>query len=178
MTTYKKKTIKIIFSIFAIISLIGFILPFDMIMPVKGATGKDYNHDTFWYYPWGTSGVHKGVDIFAKKGTDVVAATSGIVLAAKKIKKGGNIVLILGPKWRIHYYAHLDKLKTKAFHFVKKGEVVASVGDTGNAKGKSPHLHFSIVTALPYFWRLDFKSPQGYKKMIYLKPIKYFENNK
>jgi murein DD-endopeptidase MepM/ murein hydrolase activator NlpD len=76
-------------------------------MPVEGATKSDYNKDTFWFYPWGKSVTHKGVDIFAKEGTNVKSSTWGIVLYSGKIEVGGNVVLILGPKWRLHYYAHL-----------------------------------------------------------------------
>ncbi len=163
-------------SIFIIIIIIGFLLPSNIIIPVRGASDKDYNHNTFWYHPWGISGVHKGVDIFAKKGTDVVAATGGIVVRANEINLGGKTVLILGPKWRFHYYAHLDEIDVKNLQFVKKGTVIGKVGNSGNAKGKSPHLHYSIATLFPYFWRLDTNNPQGYKKIFYLNPIKYLEN--
>lgn len=43
---------------------------------------------------------------------------------------------------------------------------------TGNAKGKPPHLHYSIITLFPYLWRVD-RSEQGWKKMFYLNPIAY-----
>ncbi len=48
-------------------------------IPVAGASHSDYNQKSFWYYPWGKSVVHKGVDVFAKKGTKVVAASGGLV---------------------------------------------------------------------------------------------------
>jgi hypothetical protein len=46
------------------------------------------------------------------------------------------------------------------------------VGDSGNAKGKPTHLHYSIVTLVPHPWRID-GSPQGWKKMFYLDPTRY-----
>lgn len=164
---------RIILGVFIILFL-GFLIPQNLKMPVQGATSKDYNPDSFWYYPWGTSITHKGVDVFASKGTHVNASTSGIVLVAKEISKGGNIVLILGPKWRLHYYAHLDRVETNSFSLVSKNTVIGTVGDSGNAKGKAPHLHYSIVTMIPYLWRID-QSRQGWKKMFYLNPISYFE---
>lgn len=88
---------------------------------------------------------------------------------------GGKIVLVLGPKWRLHHYAHLNDLNTSLLSFVSKKSKIGTVGTTGNAAGKTPHLHYSIVTIIPYFWRID-SDKQGWKKMFYLNPIEYFEN--
>ena len=85
----------------------------------------------------------------------------------------GNVVILLGSKWRIHYYAHLKEIKLYPFLFVKSGTLVGSVGTTGNAKGKPPHLHYAIVTIVPYLWRIDLQK-EGWKKIFYLNPIDYF----
>lgn len=148
----------------------GFFLPENFRMPVEGATSSDYNHASFWYHPWGASGVHKGVDIFADKGTAIHPATPGIVLYTGQLKRGGNVVAVLGPRWRMHYYAHLDKIRAGKFHIVGPEDVLGTVGTSGNAAGKPPHLHYAIVTPLPYFWKAD-DSPQGEKKMFYLDPV-------
>ncbi len=169
-----KKILKKIIWVCLTILLIGFLIPQNLKMPVVGATNKSYDKDTFWYYPWGSSVTHKGIDVFAKKGTRINSATSGIVLASETLNKGGNIVLILGLKWRVHYYAHLDEITTSRFSFVSKKTQIGTVGDSGNAKGKSPHLHYSIATIIPYFWRID-KDRQGWKKMFYLNPIDYLK---
>ncbi len=141
-------------------------------MPVEGATKADYNKDTFWYYPWGKSVTHKGVDIFANEGTNLKSSTSGLVLFAGKIKVGGNVVLILGPKWRFHYYAHLKDIKTSSLTWISREKTIGTVGSSGNAKGKPAHLHYSILTPIPYVWRID-NDRQGWKKMFYLNPIDY-----
>ncbi|MCF8324014.1 MAG: M23 family metallopeptidase [Leadbetterella sp.] len=143
-------------------------------MPVMGADDGSYNAQSFCAYPWGKSVTHKGVDIFAPKGTQVQAATSGIVLYASSIKLGGNVVFVLGPKWRLHYYAHLHAIQAKSLSWVSRGEGLGTVGDSGNAAGKPPHLHYAIQTAIPYPWRIDFDR-QGWKKMFYLNPMDYFE---
>jgi len=94
------------------ILVIGFLIPQSYQMPVQGATIKSYAQNSYWAYPWGKSVTHKGVDIFAKKGTLIHAATYGIVIFKGQISMGGNVVLVLGPKWRLHYYAHLDRITT------------------------------------------------------------------
>ena len=53
----------------ATLLIIGLLIPEKIMIPVQGATPKDWNHNTFWYEPWGKSGVHKGIDIFGKKNT-------------------------------------------------------------------------------------------------------------
>jgi murein DD-endopeptidase MepM/ murein hydrolase activator NlpD len=150
----------------------GLFLPERIHIPVLGASTKDWNSHSFWYEPWGTSGVHKGIDIFAKIGRPVVSTTDGIVLYTGQIAKGGNVIVVLGPKWRLHYFAHLDAVKTSFPRFVWAGEVIGTVGDSGNAKGKPPHLHYSIVRALPLPWAID-SSTQGYKKAFFIDPSKY-----
>jgi len=143
-------------------------------MPVKDATASDYNSKSFWFYPWGKSVTHKGIDIFAKKGTEITAATSGIVLYSGTIRMGGNIVVILGPKWRLHYYAHLNDLNSSALAIVSKNTTIGSVGTSGNAKGKPAHLHYAIVSLIPYVWRID-SDRQGWRKMFYLNPIDFLK---
>lgn len=155
------------------IVVIGFLIPQNLRIPVTGATESDYHPESFWYYPWGRSVTHKGVDIFARKGTKINAATSGLVVYAGKVPIGGNVVLVLGPKWRLHYYAHLDQINTRPLSFVTHKSNIGTVGATGNAAGKPPHLHYTIMTPIPYVWRID-RDLQGWKKMFYLNPIESF----
>ncbi len=152
------------------ILMLGFLLPQTFKMPVEGATRQSYSQESFWYYPWGKSLTHKGVDIFAKKGTPVRAATAGIVLYRRTIAMGGNVVFILGPKWRLHYYAHLNQIMVKSFSFVSTNTQIGTVGTSGNAAGKAPHLHYTLETIIPYPWKVD-KSVEGWRKMFYLNPI-------
>jgi len=156
-----------------IIWLCVFLIPEQLMIPVKGATQSDWHKDTFWYDPWGKSGVHKGIDIFADMGTPLLSASNGVVLYTGNLQLGGKVVVVLGPKWRIHYYAHLDRIKTEPLRFVGSGEVIGTVGDSGNAKGKAPHLHYSLVTLMPYVWNID-GAKQGWKKAFYLNPSRLF----
>ena len=165
---------------FIIISILGLIIPQKLIIPVEGATKNDClpdwqtgNSETFWYYPWGKSITHKGVDILAEGGTNILSSANGIVMYSGELGKGGNVVLILGPNRRLHYYAHIKEIKTKCFNYAKQGSIIATVGTSGNASGKAAHLHYSIVTLIPYPWRID-SDRQAWKKMFYLNPLDYF----
>lgn len=156
---------------FVLVLLVGLLLPEEQIIPVYGAASNDWNHNTFWYEPWGKSGVHKGIDIFAKQGQAVISSTYGLVIFNGTLGIGGNVVIVLGPKWRLHYYAHMQTGSVTTQRWLSKGEVLGAVGDTGNAQGKAPHLHYSIVTLIPYPWRWD-SLTQGWKKIFFLNPSK------
>ena len=139
-------------------------------IPVAGASDKDWNPASFWYYPWGRSGVHKGIDIFAKPGTPVTASTSGFVVYSGTIETGGNVVLILGGKWRFYYYAHLQSIAAQTGQWRNTGELIGTIGSTGNAAGKPPHLHFAIYSLLPLFNQYNPSLPQAWKKVFYIDP--------
>lgn len=169
-----KRVLKRTFFLLLAVFVAGLLMPHGKHMPVKGATAADYNPQSFWYYPWGKSVTHKGVDIFAKTGTDVQSATPGIVVFSGRIGMGGEVVLVLGPKWRLHYYAHLQYRSVHIFSLVTTGKKVGAVGSSGNAAGKAPHLHYSIFSFIPLPWRID-DAPQGWRKMFYLNPIDYIK---
>lgn len=170
MDKQRKKTIKrrVLWAVL-LLFLTGFILPENFKMPVEGAQRSDYNQKSFWFYPWGKSITHKGVDVFAKTGTRLNSATNGIVLYAGEISLGGKVVVVLGPKWRLHYYAHLDQVEAQAFQLVGSSTKIGSVGSSGNAAGKASHLHYSIMTPLPHFWKVD-DDHQAWRKMFYIDP--------
>ena len=152
-----------------LVGICGLLMPDQPAIPVQGGTPADWNPHSFWHRPWGRSGVHRGIDIFAPRGRGVVAATSGLVLFSGTLRDGGKVVAILGPKWRVHYYAHLDAHETAAWRWVNRGEEIGTVGTTGNAAGKPPHLHYAVITQIPYPWRYR---PErfGWDRMFYLDP--------
>ncbi|WP_420597549.1 M23 family metallopeptidase [Deinococcus sp.] len=88
---------------------------------------------------------HEGVDIFAPRDTKVLSTTDGMVLNIGPNGLGGRTVMILGPGGARHYYAHLNRYPdlTRGA-WVKAGDVVGYVGDSGNAKGTPTHLHYGI----------------------------------
>jgi murein DD-endopeptidase MepM/ murein hydrolase activator NlpD len=141
-------------------------------IPVAGAARSDWNPATFWHEPWGRSGVHKGIDIFARKGTAVIAPTYGIVVFTGNIALGGKVAFLLGPGWRLHYFAHLQDMEVGTGRPLAAGARLGTVGDSGNAAGRPPHLHYSVLSLLPRPWRAD-EATQGWKKMFYLDPSDY-----
>lgn len=103
-------------------------IPDRPVVPVGGATSADWNPDSFWHYPWGASGVHKGIDIFARHGAPVLAAAPGFVLFSGEMGRGGNVVLMMGPRWRLHYYAHLAQFAVGAGQWRSKGDPIGLDG--------------------------------------------------
>ncbi len=90
---------------------------------------------------------HEGIDIFAPKYSPAIAVADGYVVGVKQEGIGGKTVW-LRPEGKNYtlYYAHLDKQLVNEGQFVKKGEVIGLVGNTGNAKYTAPHLHFGVYT--------------------------------
>ena len=88
---------------------------------------------------------HHGVDIFAPRGTPVRSATPGRVTRAQNTKIGGKVVWVRDSE-EVHsvYYAHLDSQVVESGALVEKGTLLGFVGNTGNAHGTAPHLHFGV----------------------------------
>lgn len=90
---------------------------------------------------WGRK--HEGLDIPAPKGTPVVATAEGQVrYNSNKVRGYGNMIVIEHPGKIFSVYAHLSKSHVKQGQKVKKGQMIARVGNTGRSTG--PHLHFEI----------------------------------
>lgn len=87
---------------------------------------------------------HEGVDIFAPRGTRVLAAADGWVIRVAKNDLGGKVVWMETLDGLRLYYAHLSRRKVREDRKLRAGEVVGRVGSSGNAGRKSPHLHFGI----------------------------------
>lgn len=88
---------------------------------------------------------HMGTDIFAPRGTPVVAAVGGTVRQAGfGGSLGGNRVWVEGDDGRFYYYAHLDTIGAARGERVEVGQQIGTVGNTGNAANTPSHLHFSI----------------------------------
>ena len=118
-------------------------LPAVLLVPVEGVAPSDLV-DT-----WGSarSGgrTHEGIDIFAPRNTQVLAATPGVVVRRGWNRLGGRVISVLGPGGYSHYYAHLEAWDlADVGDWVEAGQVLGYVGNTGNAAGTPPHLHYGV----------------------------------
>ena len=96
----------------------------------------------------GKKKMHNGIDMAAFKGTKVKAAGDGVIKSVEKDVPGyGNLVEIEHATGSfISRYAHLDKIQTKVGEKVQKGDIIGTVGATGNVRGADPsHLHLELV---------------------------------
>jgi peptidoglycan LD-endopeptidase LytH len=118
-----------------------------LINPVSGANNKSIQ--SFWGDSRdGGRRKHEGVDIFAKKGTPIVAPTGGTISRVGYSKLGGKVVWMYDQKrGHSYYFAHLDSQYVTRGKLVKQGQVIGTVGNTGNAKNTPAHLHFGIYQA-------------------------------
>ena len=86
---------------------------------------------------------HLGQDLTCKRGTEIYAPADGVVELARPSNKGyGNLLKVQHSFGFMTMYAHLQKFKVRSGQFVKKGELIASCGNTGNSTG--PHLHYEV----------------------------------
>lgn len=117
--------------------------PISLQMPVQGVSTRAVR-DTFGA-PRPGDRQHQGVDIFAPRGAPVVSTTRGIVSRIGENSLGGTVVWVLGPGGDRHYYAHLDSVADiQSGQRIAAGETLGRVGNTGNARGTPPHLHYGI----------------------------------
>jgi len=88
---------------------------------------------------------HHGVDIFAPRHTPIIASAKSTVRYVGEGGIGGHVIWLLDIKRNYYYYlAHLETDSVYKNQIVEAGQVVGTVGNSGNARTTSPHLHFGI----------------------------------
>lgn len=124
--------------------------PNALLIPVAGVRAAQLT-DTFNDSRDGTRR-HEALDIMAARGTPVLAASDGTVAKLFTSVPGGLTIYEFDPtSTYAYYYAHLDHYapglaEGKA---IKRGDLIAYVGSTGNASADAPHLHFAIFVLGP-----------------------------
>jgi murein DD-endopeptidase MepM/ murein hydrolase activator NlpD len=121
---------------------IGWDQDWDNFSNPMGTANTDFSKTPTYAGVGGHMKGHWGVDIFGKRGTPVLAPVDGI---AKHNNSNGNTVIIEDPKTGYsHWLGHLDSRTIEDGEFVNAGDEVGTLGDSGNAKGTAPHVHYNI----------------------------------
>ena len=120
-----------------------------------GAGGEDYGGER-WVCPTGDAAVgfgdtwgaprsggrrHQGVDMIGPRGTPILAIVDGRAISGER-ELGGHTIHFVGSDGNTYFYGHLDEYGLLGE--VHAGDVIGYMGDTGNAKSSTPHLHFEI----------------------------------
>jgi len=103
------------------------------ILPVVGMISKTFNEETG----------HNGTDFAAKVGNPVFATGTGTVEFAAEKDELGNTIIVNHGNGYVTSYSHLKDMRTRKGRQVKKGDIIGTIGTTGNASG--PHLHYTIT---------------------------------
>jgi len=86
---------------------------------------------------------HKGIDIATRIGTPVIASADGLVVHVSKEGNLGNVIAINHGYNLKTRYGHLSKFRIKKGQYVKRGQIIGEVGNTGRCTG--PHLHYEVL---------------------------------
>jgi hypothetical protein len=114
---------------------------------------------------------HEGVDFSAPQGTKIYATGDGIVTRVKRSNRhyGNTVVIDHGYGYQT-MYAHIYDFKVKKGERVKRGQVIATVGNTG--KSTAPHLHYEVrkngKTVNPIHYFFSDLTPQEYEQVLLL----------
>lgn len=131
-------------------------------IPVRGI-GPEQLRDTY-NDPRSGGRVHNAIDIMAPQGSPVLAAADGVIHRLRTGGLGGITIYQLGEDGRtLLYYAHLERYAAgiREGQRVRRGEVIAYVGDTGNAGRGNYHLHFSVgrLSSMERWWESENVNP-------------------
>jgi murein DD-endopeptidase MepM/ murein hydrolase activator NlpD len=118
------------------VAITGFVFPVD----------DPHDFIDSWGYPRAGGRSHQGADIFAERGTPLFAVEDGVLARVGNDRLGGIKLWVVGESGTHYYYAHLQRYALGVAEGVEvdAGDVVGYVGDTGDAKGTPPHLHFQL----------------------------------
>jgi len=117
---------------------------------------------------------HRGVDFSAPQGTPVYAPGEGRVSKVTRSRKGyGNQIEIDHGYGYVTFYAHLKEFKVKKGDFVKRGQLIATIGNTG--KSTAPHLHYEVKkdgrSANPIYYFFNDLTPEEYEQLLELSKL-------
>jgi murein DD-endopeptidase MepM/ murein hydrolase activator NlpD len=117
---------------------------------------------------------HSGIDFSAPTGTEIFATGDGVIKYTKRLSRGyGNVWIVDHGEGDQSLYAHTSAFKVKRGDKVKRGQVIALVGNSG--KSTAPHLHYEIRkdkrTVNPIYYFFNDMTPEQFEKMLELSTI-------
>jgi murein DD-endopeptidase MepM/ murein hydrolase activator NlpD len=106
--------------------------------------GPTHAYSDTWGAPRSGGRHHMGTDVFAPMGSPAYAVIDGVVRRESTSSNGGLQVYLRGSDGNEYFYAHMSRYVARVGQHVSTGEEIAKVGDTGNARGGPPHVHFEV----------------------------------
>ena len=97
-----------------------------------------------WGAPRSGGRSHQGTDIFGTRGGNVFAIVDGTVAFTRSGGISGLFLGLQGDDGNLYYYIHLQDFVASAGQRVSAGQLIGHNGDTGNARGTTPHIHFEL----------------------------------
>jgi len=110
------------------------------IRPTKGWISSSFGYRTSPFT--GLREFHKGLDIANRKGTPIIATANGVVTFIGRKALLGRIIKIDHGYGMVTMYGHLQKVLKKSGEAVKRGDIIAQMGNSGRCTG--PHLHYGV----------------------------------
>ena len=121
----------------------GAAVPANNVFPIQGYNVGSCSNNFGDYRAGPPVHSHKGNDCSAPKGTPLLAVEAGRADCTSG-GLGGTGINLYGNSGTLYYYAHLDRRLVACGQIVSRGQVIGTVGNTGNASGGAAHLHFEI----------------------------------
>ena len=122
--------------------------PWSNVVPPRSVNGKTCPIGTpngfidSWGFPRPGGRTHEGADMFAPMGTPLYAVATGVIYRVYTNPLGGLAINLIDEAGDMYYYAHLSAEYVENGQKVTAGQVIGAVGDSGNARGTPPHLHW------------------------------------
>jgi murein DD-endopeptidase MepM/ murein hydrolase activator NlpD len=110
------------------------------ILPTKGWMSSGFGYRTSPFT--GALHMHEGIDISNAIGTPVVAPADGLVVKVGREYGYGKILVINHGRGIVTRYGHLHRIHAKIGQKIRRGDLIAEVGNTGRSTG--PHLHYEV----------------------------------
>ena len=97
-----------------------------------------------WGFPRSGGRSHEGVDMFAPMGTPLYAVADGTIWRVYNNTLGGLAINLIDESGTMYYYAHMSAAHVRSGQQVASGQVIGAVGNSGNALGTPPHVHWQV----------------------------------